>query len=298
MDQLLNKKEEQNRKKGMITSVLIHTLLLAVLILPLLTYPDPPPGQEGILVNLGGDFGQGDQNAPEGEPEAAVEEVTDPVPEPESQPIEEPVEKVVKEKPKETPTPTKEVVKTEDPDAIALRKKKEEERRKKAEEERIQAEREAEAKAKAEAEAKAKAEAEAKAKALKDKLGGAFGGDTGDGKGNTGQSGNQGDKDGDPNAKNLEGISTGAGNVGGGLGSRGVVSSPRIQDSSQKTGTVVVKVCVDGNGNVTSAEYTLSGSTTSDSQLKRLAIANARNWKFSKGQDGQCGTISYRFEVQ
>jgi outer membrane biosynthesis protein TonB len=289
MDTMLNRREEQNRRKGFLTSVIIHTLLLAVLILPLLTYPDPPPGQEGILVNLGGDFGQGDENAPEGE--ATVEETTpEPQPEPEVEP--EPVKEVVKEKPKEkpTPTPTKDVVKTEDPNAVALKKQKEEEERKRQEEARI--------KAQQEAEAKARAEAEAKAKALKDKLGGAFGGGEGSGKGETGQQGNQGSKDGDPNAKNLEGISTGAGQVGGGLGSRGVVSSPRIRDNSQKTGVVVMKVCVDASGNVVSADFTLAGSTTQDSQLRELARRNAMSWKFAKGDDNQCGTIRYEFKVQ
>lgn len=300
----MNKKEEQNKRKGMISSVLIHTLLLAILILPLLTYPDPPPGQEGILVNLGGDFGQGDENAPEGEPEAAVEEVTPPTPEPQPapEPVKQPEKEVVKEKPVTKPTPTKEVVTTEDPNAVALRKQKEEAQKKAKADADAKAKADADAKAKADADAKAKADADAKAKAdaqaLKDKLGGAFGGGEGSGKGNTGQTGNQGDKNGDPNAKNLEGISTGAGQVGGGLGSRGVVSSPRIQDSSQKTGVVVLKVCVDADGNVTTADYTLTGSTTQDSQLKDLAIRNARSWKFAKGADGQCGTIRYEFKVQ
>lgn len=289
----MNRREEQNKKKGMITSTIIHTILIALLIFPLLTYPDPPPGQEGILVNLGADFGQGDENAPEGVPEAAPEETVEPEPEPEvsepePQPEKKPVKETVKEKPKPT---TKPVVTTEDPEAVALKKKKEEEAR-------IKAQKEAEAKAKADAEAKAKADAEAKAKALKDKLGGAFGGGEGEGKGNTGKPGNQGDKDGDPNAKNLEGISTGTGQVGGGLGNRGVVYSPKVQDTSQKTGVVVIKVCVDTDGNVTTAEYTMSGSTTSDSQLKDLAIRNARAWKFAKGTDGQCGTIRYEFKVK
>jgi len=293
MDHILNRREEQNKKKGMITSTIVHTILIALLIFPLLTYPDPPPGQEGILVNLGADFGQGDENAPEGVPEAAPEETVEPEPEPEvsepePQPEKKPVKETVKEKPKPT---TKPVVTTEDPEAVALKKKKEEEAR-------IKAQKEADAKAKADAEAKAKAEAEAKAKALKDKLGGAFGGGEGEGKGNTGKPGNQGDKDGDPNAKNLEGISTGTGQVGGGLGNRGVVYSPKVQDTSQKTGVVVIKVCVDADGNVTTASWTQSGSTTADSQLKSLAINNARSWKFAKGTDGQCGTIRYEFKVK
>ena len=75
-------------------------------------------------------------------------------------------------------------------------------------------------------------------------------GDNGSGKGNTGQTGNQGNSEGDPNAKNLEGIHAGAGQVDAGLGSRGVLTAPRLTDTSQKTGKVRIKVCLDGDGNV------------------------------------------------
>ena len=293
MDYLMNRREEQNRRKGIITSVIMHTILLALCIIPLLTYPDPPPGQEGILVNLGGDFGQGEENAPEGEPDVAVEETPEPEPErepePEPEPVKEPVKEPTKVKPK--PTPTKEVVTTEDPEAVALKKKKEQEAKAKADAD-------AKAKAKADADAKAKADADAKAKALKDKLGGAFGGDTGDGKGDTNNGGNKGNEDGDPNAKNLEGLNPGKGQVDKGLSDRGVLAAPRLTDTSQKTGKVRIKVCLDGDGNVATAEYTLSGSTSSDSQLKEMAIRNARTWKFKKGEDGQCGFITYEFKVQ
>ena len=87
--------------------------------------------------------------------------------------------------------------------------------------------------------------------------------------------------------------------VGGGLGDRGVASAHTPKDNSQKEGTVVVKVCVDKSGRVTSAEFTQRGSTTSDSQLKKIAIESARKWRFQKGAvDKQCGTITYRFKVK
>ena len=94
------------------------------------------------------------------------------------------------------------------------------------------------------------------------------------------------------------GISTGDGKVGGGLGNRDGLG-PRINDKSQTTGSVVVKVCVDARGNVVHANFTLRGSTIVNSQLCRLAEANARKWKFKPGElDKQCGTIIYDFQVK
>jgi TonB family protein len=303
MESIITTQERKNSTRGKVISVVVHIGLILLALLPLLHYPDPPPGQEGILVNLGlPDVGQGDENAgptapaePEPAEESPQEEEVEPEPEPEP----------VKADP--VPVPEKEVVKTEDPNEVALKRKKEEERKRQEEADRKQ--REEEAKQKAEAEAKRKAEAEAKKRAeeearkkaeadkLKNDIGGLFG--EGSGKGNTGTAGNQGDPNGDPNASNLEGISTGSGKVGGGLGSRGVLKSPAVTENSQKAGTVVVSVCVDSNGKVVSADFTQRGSTTADSQLVNAAIRNAKNWQFSDGSvDKQCGTITYNFKVK
>jgi TonB family protein len=294
--EVVSQQEQRNKRYGMMSSVVLHTLILILGLLPFFTYPDPPPGQEGILVNLGlPDQGQGDENAAPAE--SAEEREVESEPEPEPEPV---IEKPVEKPQKTEPTPQKEVIKTEDPDAIALREQKKREQAEKVEKDRK--EREEEARKRAEAEARKKAaDAEARKKAEADKLkgeiGGLFGG--GKGKGNTGTSGNQGDPNGDPNSKNLEGISTGTGSVGGGLGDRGVASAPKIEDNSQQEGTVVLRVCVDQNGNVSEAEFTQKGSSISDARLKNIAIANAKRWKFSKGDvDKQCGTITYRFKVQ
>lgn len=304
----VSRTEEKNKKKGMVVSIVAHTLLILLALLPLLTFPDPPPGQEGILVNLGiPDVGQGEENAPpvETQPEEPEKEVT-----PVETTVEEPEEEEVIEDPiptKPEPTPKKEVIKTEDPAAIALKKKKEEEARKKREEDRKKADEEERKRKKAEAERKRKAEEARKAaeekkkyEDAKNKYGGLFGGGSGSGKGNTGKSGNQGDPGGDPNSDILEGISTGKGRVGGGLGSRGVTAAPTVTDNSQKTGVVVVKVCVDSAGKVIGTPtFTQSGSTTADSRLIQLAISNAKRWRFAKGSvDKQCGTIKYDFKVK
>jgi outer membrane biosynthesis protein TonB len=290
--EFVSQQEQRNKRYGMISSVVMHSVIIMLALLPFFTYPDPPPGQEGILVNLGlPDQGQGEENAPPAE-STKEREV-----QPETKP--EPVKEKPVEKPQKTePAPQKEIIKTEDPDAIALREQK---KREQAEKDRQQ--REEDARQRAETEAKRKAaEEEARKKAEADKLkgeiGGLFGG--GKGKGNTGTSGNQGDPNGDPNSKNLEGVSTGKGNVGGGLDARGILArGPGVTDNSQSVGNAVIRVCIDRDGKVITAEFTQKGSSISDGGLKNKAIADAKQWKFGKGDvDSQCGTITYSFKVQ
>lgn len=285
--------EQKGKRNAYIISTTLNGVFILLMLLKFFTYPDPPPPPEGILVNLGlPDQGQGEENtpgplAPEPAPEKPQPEKPQPEIRPETKPVTKPTAPPVKDKP---------VVTTEDPNAVAIRERQEKERREKAEADRI-AKEQAEARQRAEAERQRK---EAEAKATKDQIGGLFGGGgKGTGKGNTGKPGNQGDPNGDPNSDNLKGITTGTGSVGGNLGSRNVVSAPRITDNSSLEGTVVVAVCVDANGSVTSADFTQKGSTTSNSTLVNLAINNAKKWKFSPGEvDRQCGTVTYRFKVQ
>ncbi len=106
--ELVSQQEQRNKRYGMIWSVILHTLILILGLLPFFTYPDPPPGQEGILVNLGlPDQGQGEENAAPAESTKEREAEPEKQPEPEK---EKPVEKPSKTEP--TPTPQKEVIKT------------------------------------------------------------------------------------------------------------------------------------------------------------------------------------------
>ncbi len=62
MDAIINERENTNKRVGQITSIVVHLLLLILAFLPLMTYPDPPPGQEGILISLGEpDVGAGEE---------------------------------------------------------------------------------------------------------------------------------------------------------------------------------------------------------------------------------------------
>ncbi|MEM8906949.1 MAG: energy transducer TonB [Bacteroidota bacterium] len=303
----VNQEEKNNQRKGAITSFVIHVALLILAVLPLLTFPDPPPGQSGVLVAFGDpEVGQGDDPGPPppaaeeaSEEEPDVAEEVDPAPEPPKP-----------EKKKDPVKPKKEVKTDANSKEIALKKKKEEERKKKIREERRQKEKEAAAKKKAEREAARKkkaaeekarkereaAEAARKAEAEKWKNIGAA---AGSGSGNTGTPGNQGQPDGKPDGKALEGVSTGSGEIGGNLGGRDVLYKPKISDNSQKTGNVVVKVCVDASGKVSSAKYTQSGSTTADSGLIKTAIKAAKKYRFDAGTiDKQCGTIKIKFRLK
>jgi outer membrane biosynthesis protein TonB len=290
------KREIANSTKGYTSSLLLHSLLILIGITPLATFQAPIWEEQtpGMEVALGfPDEGQGNdepspalQNSPGGPPpavshtSAATSSSTPPS--------------------AADPSPTKgqDVITSDASEEIAIAKAREEKRR--ADQAQVEAERRRNAEIEAErARQAAAAQKAAEYASAKSKYGGLLGG-KGTGRGNTGTAGNQGDPNGDPNAKNLEGINTGGkGRIGGGLGNRGVVSEPKISESTQKTGRVVIKVCVNRNGNVISAEYTQKGSTTNNSTLIGIATRNAMKFKFTDGDlDQQCGTITYDFKVQ
>ena len=295
------KKEVVNSTKGYSSSLFFHSLLILIGISPLATFNAPIWEEEepGMEVALGfPDEGQGNdepspgQNDPGGPPPPSAQPQTQTAasPPPSSS----------------TPEPSQSkdepMVTNDNAEAVAVVAAKEA-KRKRAEQEQVEAEQRRNAEVQAEANRRAEADRKAKEAAdyaaAKGKYGGLLNG-KGTGRGNTGKAGNQGDPNGDPNAKNLEGIHTGGkGRIGGGLGNRGLISEPKIEDNSQKTGRVIIKVCVNKSGNVVSADYTQKGSTTNDATLISIAKKNAMKFKFTDAdQDQQCGTITYDFKVQ
>jgi len=266
-------KEQTSLGKGWIVSLATHILFLALLCLPFLVAKVPPPEEsEGLLVNLGlQDQGQGNET-PKGETKELSAEPTPQKPQPEVKPM------AARTPAKETSQ--KSITSKEDSGVAA---------------------REAAAKQKAQADANNKAAAEeAQKQAAYNSTKKSYGDLLGNsGKGNTGKAGSQGDPNGDPNSNVLEGISKGSGRVGGGLGNRGVLHEPQINDRSQKTGRVVITVCVDKSGKVVKAEYTQKGSTTTDSELKEIAKKAALQFKFTTSEiEEQCGTITVDFKVK
>ena len=256
----------------MITSLTIHALLLLLFLFLGLTTLHPKP-EEGMMINFGNtETGLGDSEMDPAQSEEIVEEVVEEeVTPPET--VEEVAEQVVEE----------EVVTQEMLEAIALQKQKEkkqrEEAEKKAEEERRKAE-----------EARIQAEKKAASDALfaKAKEG------QGKGEGNNQPGGNQGSPNGTPGAPH------GLGGSGDGysfdLGGRSMVSAPKIVDTSQKEGKVVVEIIVDRYGKVVKATPGARGSTTTDRHLEKLATEAAYNTKFNAKQDAaiqQKGSMTF-----
>jgi hypothetical protein len=95
-------------------------------------------------------------------------------------------------------------------------------------------------------------------------------------------------------------LGTGGPGIGFSLSGRSMTKRPTIEDKSQKTGKVVVKIKVDKNGNVVSATATHMGSTTEDSYLYNLAEKAAFQTKFNASADmiEQFGTMTFTFKVK
>ena len=281
MQALHVEKEKKERRKAMLFSFLFHIATIILLMLPLLKYQDPPPGQDGILIALGNpDEGTGPIEPGGPEEPTPVEQKEEPKPEPK------PKEEV---KPKEKVKSTEPLVSDQELEINrkkAIEKKEKEERDLKEKQE--TAERIRIAKEREEANKREEQEAAELIKNIKKGSGGT-----------SGKSGKGGQVNGDENGKVEEGISTGTGMVGGGLGGRGVVSSPALKDDSNNRGSVVVAICLDKDGNVTEAKFQLQGSTITSGKLRDLAVSNARQWRFKPGnEERQCGIITYSFKVQ
>ncbi len=73
------------------------------------------------------------------------------------------------------------------------------------------------------------------------------------------------------------------------------------ENSDSSIGVVIIRVCVDRNGNVVSSNFEKKGSTTIDEDLINIAKENGYKYKFEKKEnapDPQCGTIRYDFKLK
>lgn len=289
---------EKNKNKGMISSVIIHSLLFLLFFINFFEFEWPPKNESGILIAFGlPDEGMGDDN-PDTQNKEIVDEISKSKPQ----------ENQIKESTspdkdskntniKSEPVKIKETTTIDEKSDVSISSDK---KKTPVETEAQLAEkRRRDAAAKAQEEATRKAEEEAKKQAEVDAKKKQFGTLLGKGQGDNNTSGNQGDPKGDPNSKALDGLAKGSGRIGGGLSNRGVTYEPKFSDKSQKTGKVVIEICVDPTGNVTEAKFTQRGSNTTDSELVAIALKGAKEYKFSQGQaESQCGTVTIDFKVQ
>ncbi len=292
--------EQKNKNIGLIGTITFHvTVLLLVMFFGFVT-PLPLPEEEGVLINFGTDA------TGSGEIETQMTQET-PQPQPDPQPVQE------SEPVPESKAADKKEVLTQDYEQTALmEEQKRKEKEKKAEKEKREKQRREEEierkrleeieKQKREEEQRIAEQQRKIAENTKQAFGQADTKSQSDGTGNT--FGNQGDPKGSPDSKSYTG-NDGPGNDGIGYSLAGRKPQggqlPLPNYPSKEDGTVIVKVKVDQNGNVTDAEWEPKGSTTTNKQLIEAAIKAAQKAKFNRDPNAdliQVGTITYRFNIR
>lgn len=292
--------EEEHKKRSMILSIVLHLLLLLICFLPLFWDREVPEDQlSGILVQLGTVDGGSEQQTAAS---ADQEEDEESKPVQEQAEVDESSAPEIVEKQQTKAVKESRVAKvetnttTDEAEIIAARK--EAEARKIAEKE-AEEDRKAKAAAEKKEQERKTAEEAAKKKAEYDAKKSKFGSLLSGGDSNNSSSGSQGDPDGDPNSKALQNLATGAGMIGDGLSNRDIIYKPEIKDDSQKTGRVVIDICINKAGKVISAKYTQSGSTTTDKDLIDVSEVGVRKYRFSASDiDKQCGSIIIDFKLK
>ncbi len=300
--------EDQNKKKGIIVSVVVHLLLLLLCLFPYLTIPQPTQQMSSILVSLGTPEGGNSAIVAASTTEPEDHKVENTEKSEDTKETEDKTEKEETQKPEVKPKEVK-VEKTAAPEVETLtevsdvpivkkptQEEIEREAKKKEEAEAVLLKQEAQEKADEEAKRKAQAKADQEAKFNDSKK--KYSDLLGSGMGSNSAPGNEGDPEGDPNAANLKGIAKGTDRIGGGLSDRGVLFEPTINDNTQKTGKVVIKICVDAKGNVSEVKFTQRGSTTTDNALVSVAEKAAWKYKFTpSSRETQCGILTVDFKL-
>ncbi len=252
--------EKKSKRNGIFGTILFHALLIVAFLFMGLTYQIPPPPEEGISIN----FGYLDQSSTELEPEEKAD-IPQPVQEEIVEEQSEAEQEVVTQDAEQAPV----VEKTE-------RKKKEPEPEKKE----IIEEKQPEINKKALYTGKKKNK-------QKDQ-------------GNKELSGNQGEIDGDPNAKAYSGGGIGTDGIAYQLGGRNPAFKAKPLYKIQQEGKVVVIITVDRLGNVVNAITGAKGSTTLNKYLLERAKEAALKTKFDPKQsapENQQGKIIYHFRL-
>ena len=266
-------------KRGLAGTIVFHTGLLAFAILFGFATPLPLPEEEGILINFGtDDFGAGDEEPMYSE----IPEESTPPPQEAVSPTES-TEEIISQDFEEAP------VVTEKPQEKPQAEKQEEvitpeEITKPVVEEQPPPEKEP-----------PKVNERALYKGSKDT-------DATGSEGITEGEGNQGSITGSPDSDNYaDGLSSGGGGINFSLAGRNPVSLPKPEYNAQVSGTIVVRIRVNRDGKVISAEPGVKGSNILDETLLEAARKAALKARFNSKSDAaytQAGTITYHFVLQ
>ncbi|MCF8224882.1 MAG: energy transducer TonB [Bacteroidales bacterium] len=298
-------------RKGLIGTITIHGLMLALLVLGGLTFPFPPPEEKGVLVNFGTDDTGYGNIEPEGDESSQGEPFPD-APEETAEPGEiTPVESNMTEDiPADNTQDVEEVVVKEDPEPTAEEIMQQQEAERIKERERIQREEEERIRLEQEAERqrveKEEREREEQANRLNNLGRNTFGQQgVGEEEGSEGvdpgTGNNQGTDTGTPGAANYgEGSGLGDG-PSYGLGSRkavGTLPLPNVDNCNVTSRIVVtVEIQVDRSGKVVSAN--VASATFADNCIWKEVVEAARKTTFTSDPNAafkQTGWIKYTIE--
>jgi hypothetical protein len=116
-----------------------------------------------------------------------------------------------------------------------------------------------------------------------------------------GGKGDQGNINGNPNSDSYKGNSpSGHGSgvtIRSGLNGRKILPFPAFTDDFNENAKVAVDITVDVNGNVTAQSLNLTGTTTTNQNIRSIALRKAKELKLNKGTEEQTGTIVFNFKV-
>lgn len=117
-----------------------------------------------------------------------------------------------------------------------------------------------------------------------------------------GGNGDQGKINGNPNSDSYTG-NGGTGNSGvkirSGLGGRKFASLPTFEDEFNENAKVAVDITVDEDGKVIAQRINLNGTTTTNNNIRNIALRKARELRMTKGNvEEQTGTIIFDFKVK
>jgi hypothetical protein len=123
-----------------------------------------------------------------------------------------------------------------------------------------------------------------------------------------GGTGDQGNPNGNPNSDSYKGNAAsgngGNGGTGGvsirsGLDGRRITRLPSFEDDFNENAKVAVDITVDKAGNVTIATVNQRGTTTTNQNIRNIALRKARTLKLSSGNtDEQTGTLVFNFKLR
>lgn len=298
-------KIDKDRRRGIIGTVIIHSILLVFLLLVALRTPLPLPGEEGVEVNLGyDDQGSGnvqsDTPPPQAEQPPVVEKTVTPPPQPEPEPeiVEEEIitqdteeapaieEEVIEEEPEPEPEPEEEIKEEPEPVVEEIIEEK-------------QVEEIVDTVFTQDEPVEEVVVEDPKPVVNKRAL---YTGSTSDGDGTnqgiTEGAGDQGKPHGYKESDSYDGKGGSGNGISFSLGGRGSLHLEQPQAKFKEQGTVVVSIWVDQDGVVTRAQVNAKGTTVLDQNLRKIAVDAAYNSTFAKDQsaaESQRGTITYNF---